>query len=153
MVNESNNPAKSHSGLLCSRAFTLVEILIVVVILGILAAVAVPQFSQATDDSRVVATKDQLEKIKKALSVYFVQNDSRYPTITAGDGTWGEIITRSYMRTPPVNSWVGGANSKKIILGSSADTAYQTTHAWIYDAATGDVLAGSFTANGDPLPR
>jgi hypothetical protein len=100
-----------------------------------------------------VATKDQLEKIKKALGVYFVQNNSQYPTITAGDGTWGEIITRSYMRTPPVNSWVGGAGSKTIILGSSPDSAYQTTHGWIYNAATGDVLAGSFDAGGEPLPR
>jgi general secretion pathway protein G len=153
MVNETNNRVISRPGLLGSRAFTLVEILIVVVILGILAAMVVPQFAQATDDSRVVATKDQLEKIKKALSVYFVQNNSQYPTITAGDGTWGEIITRSYMRTPPVNSWVGGSGSKTIILGSSPDSAYQTTHGWIYNAATGDVLAGSFDAGGEPLPR
>lgn len=153
MVNEMNSPAINRTGLPGARAFTLVEILIVVVILGILAAVAVPQFSKATDDSRVVATKDQLEKVKKALSVYFVQNDSQYPTITAGDGTWGEIITRSYMRSAPVNGWVGGANAKTIALGSSPDSAYQTAHAWIYNPATGDVLAGSFNADGEPLAR
>jgi general secretion pathway protein G len=136
-----------------SRGFTLVEILIVVVILGILAAVAVPQFSAATDDARVVATKDQLEKVRKALSVYFVQQNGAYPVVTAGNGTWGELLTGNYMRSAPVNGWVGGVNSKTIILGSSADTAFQTTHGWIYNAATGDVLAGSFSASGDPLPR
>lgn len=153
MVKQTDNLANSFPGLLSRRGFTLVEILIVVVILGILAAVAVPQFSKATDDSRVVATKDQLEKIKKALGVYFVQNNSTYPTVTAGDGTWGEIITRSYMRSAPVNGWVGGANSKTITLGSSPDSAYQTTHGWIYNAATGDVLAGSFDASNEPLAR
>lgn len=136
-----------------SRGFTLVEILIVVVILGILAAVAVPQFSAATDDARVVATKDQLEKVRKALSVYFVQQNGSYPTVTAGAGTWGELLTANYMRSAPVNGWVGGPNSKTIIIGSTADSAFQTTHGWIFNPATGDVLAGSFTAGGDPLPR
>ena len=55
------------------RGFTLVEILIVVVILGILASIVVPQFASATEQAQHVATLDQLNKLRKALALYYVQ--------------------------------------------------------------------------------
>ncbi|MFZ4574891.1 MAG: type II secretion system protein [Phycisphaerales bacterium] len=136
-----------------SRAFTLVEILIVVVILGILAAIAVPQFASATGEAQQVATLDQLQKVRSALAVYYLQNGSRYPRVTAGEGTWGELLTLSYMRAAPVNSWIGTGNSKAVVLGSEADTAFQTAHGWIYQAGYGNVWAGSFNSQDEAFPR
>ena len=137
------------------KAFTLVEILIVVVILGILASIVVPQFATATSDAQKSAMLDQVNKVRKALAVYYVRSGNVYPTITAGDGTWGELLspTSSYMRQAPVNMWVGGANSKVIIIGVAADTAFQTDHGWIFNPATGDVWAGGFDAQDNPFPR
>src|SRR4051812_24447561 len=102
------------------KAFTLVEILIVVVILGILASIVVPQFASATSDSQKTAMADQVGKLRRVLGVYYVRNGNAWPTVTAGDGTWGELVTpgAGYMRTPPVNVWVGGPNAKKIVLNS-----------------------------------
>src|SRR3954469_7304480 len=96
------------------KAFTLVEILIVVVILGILAAIVVPQFASATSDAQKSAMADQVAKMRRVLTVYYVRNGNVYPTITAGDGTWGELILpgSSYLRQAPANVWVGGANAK-----------------------------------------
>lgn len=135
------------------RAFTLVEILVVVVVLGILAAIVVPQFASATGQAQEVATLDQLRKIRSALAIYYLQRHSRYPNVTAGDGTWGELLSLGYMREPPVNSWIGTGASKVISLGSGADTGWQTTHGWVYDTATGDVWAGSFASDDTPFPR
>jgi len=135
------------------RGFTLVEILIVVVILGILSAIVVPQFASATEQAQNVATVDQLNKIRKALSLYYVRSNSEYPNITAGVGTWGELLASQYMREAPSNTWIGTGNSKVIVMGTAADTSFQSTHGWIYNPATGDVWAGSFDAADGAFDR
>ena len=134
------------------RAFTLVEILIVVVILGILASIVVPKFTNAVEQSSETATLDQLDKVRRALAVYFVQNGSAYPAITEGEGTWAELLP-NYLRTPPVNAWVRPENSRKIVIGDSADDVWQGDYAWIYDPTTGTVYAGGFNVQDRALPR
>jgi general secretion pathway protein G len=137
------------------KAFTLVEILIVVVILGILAAIVVPQFASATQDSQRAAIADQIRKVRQAIAVYYVRSGNVYPSITAGSGTWGELIGTGspYMRTAPANVWIGGANARTIVIGNAPDTAFQTTHGWIWDPATGNLWAGGCNGLDEPLPR
>ena len=137
-----------------SYAFTLVEILIVVVILGILSAMVVPQFTNATSEAQRNATRDQVIKIRRALDVYYVRHN-QYPTVTAGVGTWGEIaaIGTTYLRQTPMNQWIGGPNAARIILGTGPDTSFQSSYGWIYDPATGQAWAGSFDADDQALPR
>jgi general secretion pathway protein G len=132
----------------CACAFTLVEILIVVVILGILSGLVVPSFVKAGEDAKITATVDQLEKLRRAIGVYYVRN-AAWPNATAGDGTWGPLISRSYMRTPPVNAWVG--TPKTIVIRSTPDTNFQASDAWIYDPTSGQVWAGGFDAQDQPL--
>lgn len=137
------------------RGFTLVEVLIVVVILGILAAVVIPQFTNATEESQRTATIDQLVKIRRALEVYWVRNNS-FPSVLAGDGTWGELVdpnSKTYLRGVPPNAWVGGANAKTIEMRSTPDTGYTSAYGWIYSSATGQVWAASFDGNDQPFPK
>ncbi len=135
------------------NGFTLIEILIVVVILGILAALVVPLMAGASEDAAVATAHTELNKLRRAMDVFMVSNDNALPTVIAGDGTWGEIVTPEYLREAPVNSYVGGANSRVIALGNAPDAAFQTTHGWVFNAATGEVWAGSFDANDQPIPR
>ena len=135
------------------NAFTLVEILIVVVILGILAAVVVPLMAGATEDAAVATAHTELNKVRRAIEVYKVSNENALPTIAAGDGTWGEIVSRAYLREAPMNQYVGGTNAAVIAIGIAPDTAFQSTHGWIYNATTGEVWAGNFDVNDEPLPR
>ena len=137
------------------NGFTLVEILIVVVILGILAAFVVPSFMGAVEEATVGTTQSELQKLRRAVEVFQVRNENALPTVTAGDGTWGDLIanTGEYLKEAPVNPYVGGPNNQQIILANAPDAAYQTTHGWVYNDATGEIWAGGFDGNDEPLPR
>ena len=56
------------------RAFTLIEILIVVVILGILAAIVIPQFTDASQEAMESSLLTQLQTIRSQIELYNVQN-------------------------------------------------------------------------------
>lgn len=137
------------------RAFTLVEILIVVVILGVLSAIVVPQFTDATGVSQRTATLDQLVKLREAIDLYHVKNNAHYPTIVAGTGdpAWGELVGPGYMRAAGINSWVGGANAKTVAIGNAPDSTYQQDHGWIFDPVSGKLWAGSYDADDQPYPK
>ena len=62
-----------------TRGFTLIEIMVVVVIMGILAALVVPKLMGRTDDARIIAAKQDIATIMQALKLYKLDN-SRYPT-------------------------------------------------------------------------
>ncbi len=66
-----------------SAAFTLIEIMVVVIILGILAATIIPQFVGTTRDAKISAAKAQVAELESALERFYVQMD-RYPTTEEG---------------------------------------------------------------------
>jgi general secretion pathway protein G len=134
------------------NGFTLVEVLIVVIILGVLAAIVTPHFIGAVTDAEIGTTSHELAKLRRAIEVYRIENQNLLPDVAAGDGTWG-VLTNSnqYLKSAPVNSYVGSANAGVIIFRNSPDNAYQQDYGWIYDAATGQVWAGGFDASDLPL--
>lgn len=66
-----------------SKAFTLIEIMVVVVILGILAATIIPQFIGTTQDAKVSAAKSTIAELESALERFNIHLD-RYPTTEEG---------------------------------------------------------------------
>jgi general secretion pathway protein G len=66
-----------------SRAFTLVELMVVVVILGILAATIIPQFMGTKHEAKVGATKAHIAEIESAIQRFYIHMD-RYPTADEG---------------------------------------------------------------------
>jgi general secretion pathway protein G len=66
------------------RGFTLVEILIVVIILGILAAIVIPQFTNASEDARKSNMASQLQTLRSQIELFKLQHrDSAPPAATS----------------------------------------------------------------------
>ena len=65
------------------RGFTLLEVMVVVVILGILAALVVPRIISRPDEARVIAAKQDIASLLQALKLYRLDNQ-RYPTTEQG---------------------------------------------------------------------
>jgi prepilin-type N-terminal cleavage/methylation domain-containing protein len=141
------------SGPTIRRAFTLVEILIVVVILGILAAIVIPAFANAASDTQESATYSELQKLRRHVGVFQARNNMRLPAVTAGDGTWGELIGRDYLLSPPVNAMVGAGNGHIIVLGAGPEPTFHTDYGWIFNATTGEVWAVGIDASDRIIPR
>ena len=59
--------------------FTLIELMIVVAIIGILAAIAIPKFAELIRKSKEGSTKGQLGTLRSALSIYYADNEGQYP--------------------------------------------------------------------------
>ena len=67
------------------KAFTLIEILIVVVILGILAAVVIPQFTNAADEANNAGVRTQLQTLRSQIELYRAENGA-YPDLASEAG-------------------------------------------------------------------
>lgn len=131
-----------------SKAFTLVEILIVVVILGILAAIVVPQFTRASEDAQTGNVVTQLQTIRSQIELFRVRNNGNFPGLTASVTTgpnfgWDALIGANFMRSAPMNPRTGTAT---IASGTAAPTAAVASGdaGWVYNATTGDLWANGF---------
>src|SRR5262249_49797018 len=62
-----------------ARGFTLIEIMVVVIIIGLLAAVIVPQIMSRVDEARVTKAKQDIKSLETALTMFRLDN-SKYPT-------------------------------------------------------------------------
>lgn len=140
--------------------FTLVEVLIVVVILGILAATVLPQFSQASKDAKESSLVQNLQMIRHQVSLFKFQHDGKLPaegttdaaafvdqmtqkTTLAGvvDATNGTLGPYILGQLPP-NAY---NNSRTVIVKNgplaAADYDGSGAHGWAYSSTTGEVRA------------
>ncbi len=77
-----------------SRAFTLIELLVVVLIIGILAAVALPQYTKAVEKSRVSEMLQMVSSLEKALEVYVLENG--YPSSQMNTDDLWDLLSLNY---------------------------------------------------------
>lgn len=96
------------------RAFTLIEILIVVVILGILAAIVIPQFTSAADDANESSARSQLQTARAQIELYRFKH-SEYPMVNEMLD-WDKLIEGNYLHSAPGNPL---RNNSTTVAGSA----------------------------------
>src|SRR6266446_1957586 len=129
--------------------FTLVEILIVVIILGILAAIVIPQFTNASQDARESALLSQLQTLRSQIELYKLQHKDKLPDLVTN---WNPMTTKTnidggavaplkfgpYMQsapTNPVNTLANVTNGDSAAAGATVDCGF----IYDYNAGTGTV--------------
>jgi general secretion pathway protein G len=122
------------------RGFTLIEIMVVVVIMGILAALVVPKLMGRTDDARVIAAKQDIATIMQGLRLYKLDNQ-RYPTTEQG---LQALITKP-TSGPTADGWKAGGYLDKLPKDPWGN-AYQ----YLSPGVKGEVDVFSFGADGQP---
>jgi general secretion pathway protein G len=85
-----------------SRGFTLIEIMVVVVILGILAAIIVPKLTDKPDQARQVKAQQDIRQLESALEMYKLDN-FYYPSTQQGL----EALVSKPAGDPPARNWKG----------------------------------------------
>src|SRR5215472_516949 len=77
------------------KGFTLIEILIVVIILGILAAIVIPQFSSASNDARKSSLESTVQSLRTQVALYRLQHNDKLPAVGAGGATFWALMTQT----------------------------------------------------------
>jgi len=141
------------------KGFTLVEILIVVVILGILAAIVIPQFTSASETAKASSLVTQLQTIRSQLELYQVQHNGDYPDLSAvptgGTSVWDQLTETTditgalatsgttygpYLQKPPVNPFEDSSTVNQAASGTSLPSA-SSGDGWVYNMSTGEIEA------------
>src|SRR2546430_13648904 len=141
------NVRRSHQG-----GFTLVEILIVVIILGILAAIVIPQFTNASQDARKNSLTSQLQTVRSQIELYKLQHQDKLPNL---GGTGWTLLTQKttsagavdttgtcgpYLQQQPINS----LNSNSAVANGDGTAAPAAGKGWVYDYGTAGAGTGKF---------
>jgi prepilin-type N-terminal cleavage/methylation domain-containing protein len=119
--------------------FTLIELMIVVAIIGILAAIAIPKFASLIRKSGEGASKGNLGAIRSALSIYYGDMEGQYPQALAM-----LTVNGKYLAAVPV------AKAPNYHADSSAETDQTTSNdggGWSYDNTAGDLNLGTVLVN------
>ena len=106
-----------------NRGFTLVEIILVIIIIGILAAIIIPKFAGQRDNAKIAATKANLASLRSAVRLWQTDHDGTPP------GALSDLVTK-YIRAIP---------EEAITPSSTVKGARDGSGGWVYDAAEGDV--------------
>lgn len=144
--------------------FTLVEVLIVVVILGILAAIVIPQFSDASEDAKLSTLVSDLQSTRSQIQLYKLQHKGALPG--AGTASFSDAMTKytddkgalaavqapgagvygPYLQKIPTNQF---NHSNEVSTGVLSPAPGDDSSGWYFNSVTGAFNANDSAAHRD----
>lgn len=130
------------------KAFSLVELIIVVAILGILAAVVIPSFKDNVKEAKEAAAKDSLRILRNTIQNYAAQHDDIAPGYYSDTPVSGTLTfyftknltkTETYLNKIPENPFNNLTNLKAVSTAASFPATADGTTGWVYKPATKEI--------------
>ena len=138
-----------------TRAFSLIELVIVVVIIGVISAIAIPRMTRAANNAGAAALKANLSVLRSAIELYRAEHEGALPTVAniaeqltmytkiggtdhneVSDAVAGRIYGPYVRNIPPLP--VGDKKGK-----TKVDDGVGANVGWVYNATTGAIIAGT----------
>ena len=127
---------------LSKKGFTLIELMIVVAIIGILAAIAIPKFAELIRKSSEGASKGNLGALRSALSIYYGDMEGQYPSNVAALTIGGKYITALPLAKAPNYHSDGNA-----VVLLAAQATPNDAGSWWYNEQTTNANVGNVLVN------
>ncbi len=139
---------------LCRRCgFTLIEVLIVVVIMAVLAATIIPQFSSSTKDAQTSTVNFNAQTLRSQIELYRANHLSTYPTIQSNGlpqltsttdvngtiGTGAAYTYGPYVAVIPTNPFNGLATVGPVPTPGTPPASGDNKFGYVYDVTTGNI--------------
>ena len=150
-----------------AKAFTLIELLIVIAVIAILVGIALPRFKGMRDEGNFAKTKGELRTLQTAVESYNIHNDAYPVQTTTVDSAWQDDTNSLDTATPqiisaPLNDpfTAGGGTEYRYVTSAASNSDYYVIFSVGFDGAaditgisTAGILAGTddddiFVTNG-----
>lgn len=115
------------------EGFTLIELLVVIAIIGILAAIAIPQFAAYRRRGYDSDIKSNVKNLSTAQEAYFVDKN----TYTGGAGNISAFTSRGFKQSSNVAVTAAGTVGGFVLTGTATAGCSASTGIWTFDSATG----------------
>lgn len=128
------------------KGFTLIELVIIIVVLGILAAVAIPKYQNITAEANQAATRSSLGGLRSGITIFYAN-----AAVTTGTATWPllsdvETIGTVMEQVIPKNPYQTSTNAPdSIVTGVTKGTIVGARGGWAYKASTGEIWPNTNT--------
>ena len=130
------------------QGFTLIELVIIIVILGILATQAIPTYLSLVDDAKRASAKANLGSLRSSISIFYAYK----PTPMGGEvATWPSITQLTDQSTvlngaPPDNGYDTDATKNNVVTGTARGVVSGATGGWAYIPTSGIIWLNTLTA-------
>ncbi len=138
------------------QGFTLIELMIVVAIIGILSAIAIPRFAQMLEKSREGQTRGNLNSIHSAAAIYYGDQRGVWPSTL---NTYSSFAFSEYLdnvdAVKVTGAFVAGSTSPTgslVTMTVQAGAPVDSSTGWLYDSTNGEFYVNSTVTDSKGIP-